>query len=924
MPTIIVDGESYEVDANDNLLEALLALGKDVPYFCWHPSMGSIGSCRQCAVIQYRDEEDTQGRIVMSCMTPVTDGAILSVDADNAKEFRSSVIENLMTNHPHDCPVCEEGGECQLQDMTVMAGHNVREFKGLKTTHKNQYLGPLISHEMNRCIACYRCVRYYNDYAGGKDLSAFASRSRVFFGRHEDGVLESEFAGNLVEVCPTGVFTDKPLSQHYTRKWDLQSAPSICTGCSIGCNISASERYGELRRIHNRYNADINGYFLCDRGRFGGSYVNNEGRIPACGEKNPEGLYVPTSKAQALDKIATLLTANSSSSSVVGIGSPRASLESNHLLKKLVGADNYYTGMSSAEDQIVNAILSIQQAGGCSMPTLKEVEEADAVLVLGEDITNTSARLALSLRQMVRNRSKEMAEAIQIPLWNDAAVRKVAQNEKSPLMLLTSAQDKLQDVSTLTHSFSPEDIARLGFAIANMISGEYKAPGDLTDEEAAIARSVADTLADAKNPVIISGSGCLSQAIVEAAANVAWALNSADRESGLIYCVPECNTMGVAMMQNGNTNDLDQLITGSNDIEVAIVMENDLFRRASADKVQGFLARVKNLVVMEQMDNPTASASDLVLPAAAFSETEATLVNYEGRAQRSFAAYLPKGDIQGSWQWLIDLASQTESAGFEDLDGFDAVTADVAAAYANLAKVTEAAPTADYRSAAGQKIPRMTHRASGRTAMLADVTMHEPKQPVDETSALAFTMEGASVTKPGDIPASMRPHIWSPGWNSNQAIVKFQNANEAVQGVRMITPTEASAGLRERHASIPAKAQDQGDGFRLVPGYHLFGSEELSACSDSISQLVPAAHVSINSEDAGKLGVASHDGLQAEIAGEQVQMEVIINDSVAKGCAVYSYGIDSAKGLVNAERAVFKKAENWESARPSNLIKSDR
>jgi NADH-quinone oxidoreductase subunit G len=420
----------------------------------------------------------------------------------------------------------------------------------------------------------------------------------------------------------------------------------------------------------------------------------------------------------------------------------------------------------------------------------------------------------------------------------------------------------------------------------------------------------------------------MSQSVVEAAANVAWALNGADRQSGLIYCVPECNTMGVAMMQDGNTNELDQLFTGSDDIDVAIVVENDLFRRASADKVQGFLGRVKNLVVIDQLDNPTASASDLVLPAAAFSETEATLVNYEGRAQRSFAAYLPKGDIQGSWQWLIDLAAQTESAGFEDLDGFDAVTADVAAECANLAKVTEAAPTASYRSGAGQKIPRMTHRASGRTAMLADVTMHEPKQPVDETSALAFTMEGASVTKPGDIPASMRPHIWSPGWNSNQAIVKFQNvgedADEVVQGVRMIVPAEAPADLKVRHTSVPAKAQDQAGSLRLVPGYHLFGSEELSACSDAIAQLVPGPHISVNSEDAGTLGVASHDGLQTEIAGEQVQMEVIVNDSVAKGCAVYSYGIDSAKSLVNAERAVFKKAENWESARPSNLIKSDR
>ncbi|MEX1237874.1 MAG: 2Fe-2S iron-sulfur cluster-binding protein, partial [Pseudomonadales bacterium] len=139
MPTVFVDGEPIVLETSDNLLEALLAKGVDLPYFCWHPAMGSVGACRQCAVVQFRDESDTQGRIVMSCMTPVTEGARFSVDADNARNFRTSVIENLMINHPHDCPVCEEGGECHLQDMTVMAGHRDRKYRGRKTTFRNQY-----------------------------------------------------------------------------------------------------------------------------------------------------------------------------------------------------------------------------------------------------------------------------------------------------------------------------------------------------------------------------------------------------------------------------------------------------------------------------------------------------------------------------------------------------------------------------------------------------------------------------------------------------------------------------------------------------------------------------------------------------------------------------------------------------------------
>jgi NADH-quinone oxidoreductase subunit G len=145
MATIHVDGKEYEVNGADNLLEACLSLGLDIPYFCWHPALGSVGACRQCAVKQYQNAEDTRGRLVMSCMTPASDGTFISIDDEEAKQFRESVVEWLMTNHPHDCPVCEEGGNCHLQDMTVMTGHSFRRYRFTKRTHRNQDLGPFIS-----------------------------------------------------------------------------------------------------------------------------------------------------------------------------------------------------------------------------------------------------------------------------------------------------------------------------------------------------------------------------------------------------------------------------------------------------------------------------------------------------------------------------------------------------------------------------------------------------------------------------------------------------------------------------------------------------------------------------------------------------------------------------------------------------------
>ena len=436
MPTIYIDNKACQVEEGTNLLQAALGLGLDLPYFCWHPAMGSVGACRQCAVVQYQDEDDTKGRIVMGCMTPASDGARFSLSADDASEFRQNIVESLMLNHPHDCPVCAEGGECHLQDMTVMVGHRDRRYRGRKNTHRNQYLGPFISHEMNRCITCYRCTRYYQDYAGGTDLSAQAARNHIYFGRHQEGVLESEFAGNLVEVCPTGVFTDKALVAEYTRKWDLQSAPSVCTGCGLGCNIMPGERYGKLKRIHNRYNYQVNGYFLCDRGRFGGGFVNSDKRLSFAGRRTEAGSY------DAIDKEAALELAASwcgEGASVAAIGSPRASLETNYLLRRLVGTENFCTGMSDTEGHLVGEIRDLLRTTAARLPSMRDVESADAVLVLGEDVTNTSPRLALSLRQSVRNRALELADDMHLPHWQDAAVRNLAQDELSPMYIAAVA-----------------------------------------------------------------------------------------------------------------------------------------------------------------------------------------------------------------------------------------------------------------------------------------------------------------------------------------------------------------------------------------------------------------------------------------------------------------------------------------------------
>jgi NADH-quinone oxidoreductase subunit G len=606
MATIHVDGKQYAVDGADNLLQACLSLGLDIPYFCWHPALGSVGACRQCAVKAYRDENDTTGRIVMSCMTPASDGTYISIADDEAKLFREAVVEFMMTNHPHDCPVCEEGGHCHLQDMTVMTGHHSREYRFEKRTHLNQDLGPFIGHEMNRCIACYRCVRYYGDYAGGTDLGVYGTAANVYFGRPQDGTLESEFSGNLTEVCPTGVFTDKTHSERYNRKWDMQSAPSICTGCAVGCNVSPGERYGEIRRIENRYNGEINGYFLCDRGRFGYGYTNRKDR--------PRQPFVGSREVSAEAALKELPALLKQSGKLIGIGSPRASLESNFALRELVGAANFHDGVSALDRASNQRVLEVLSQGPVAAATIREIETADAVFILGEDLTSTAPRLALAVRQAGRGKARELGKEKKVAEWQVIALADLVQRDKHPVFIAAADSTRLDDIAAETFRATPEDIARLGHAVAQRLDPTAPAVAGLDDATAALADRIAATLAAAKRPLVMSGAGTGSVAVIEAAANIAWALKARNNDTLLSLSVAEANSIGLSMLGAAPLQQaLEQLSSGAAD--TVVVLENDLYRRAPKALVDAALSKARQVIVIDHQATATVDKATVVATA---------------------------------------------------------------------------------------------------------------------------------------------------------------------------------------------------------------------------------------------------------------------------------------------------------------------
>ncbi|MCA1176066.1 MULTISPECIES: NADH-quinone oxidoreductase subunit NuoG [unclassified Pantoea] len=879
MATIHVDGKEYDVNGADNLLQACLSLGLDIPYFCWHPALGSVGACRQCAVKQFQNAEDTRGRLVMSCMTPASDGTFISIDDGEAKEFRESVVEWLMTNHPHDCPVCEEGGNCHLQDMTVMTGHSFRRYRFTKRTHQNQDLGPFISHEMNRCIACYRCVRYYKDYADGKDLGVYGAHDNVYFGRPEDGTLESEFSGNLVEICPTGVFTDKTHSERYNRKWDMQFAPSICQQCSVGCNTSPGERYGELRRIENRYNGTVNHYFLCDRGRFGYGYVNLKDRPRHPVQKRGND-WVSLNAEQAVNAAADVLR---QAKRVIGIGSPRASIESNFALRELVGAENFSTGMPAAEQARVELMLKVLQEGGIYTPSLREMESYDAVLVLGEDLTQVGARVALSVRQAVKGKAREMAAAQKVADWQIAAILNIGQHAKHPLFVTNVDETRLDDIAAWSYRAPVEDQARLGFAIANALDETAPAVNGFDSKLNGKLDVVVQALAGAKKPLIISGTHSGSIAMIEAAANVAKALKGRGADVGITFLAGAANSFGLGLM-GGHSLDsaLEQLDKG--EAEALVVLENDLYRHAPKATVDAALHNTAHVIVVDHQRTATLEKAGLVLSTASFAESDGTSINQEGRAQRFFQVYDPAYYDNSivmleSWRWLHSLHSTVESRQI-DWTLLDHVIDATVAALPQLKGIKDAAPDASFRIR-GQKLARSPHRNSGRTAMRANISVHEPRQPQDNDTMFAFSMEGNN--QPG-APRSQIPFAWAPGWNSPQAWNKFQaevggKLKFGDPGVRLF---ETGEGSLPWFTTVP-ESFVEGSQYRVAPYYQLFGSEEMTQRSPTFQKRMSPATLVINPADAEKLGVNNGSAVELVCAGETLRLPVRFSTSLQAG-----------------------------------------
>lgn len=591
------------------------------------------------------------------------------------------------------------------------------------------------------------------------------------------------------------------------------------------------------------------------------------------------------------------------SKKVIGIGSPRASIESNFALRELVGADNFYTGIAKGEQARLQMMLKVLREGGIHTPSLRDIESYDAVLVLGEDITQTGARVALAVRQAVKGKAREMAAAQKVADWQIAAILNIGQRAKHPLFVTNVDDTRLDDIAAWTYRAPVEDQARLGFAIAHALDDSAPAVDGLSQDLQGKVDVIVQALAGAKKPLIISGTNAGSMEIIQAAANVAKALKGRGADVGVTMVARAVNSVGLGMIGGGSLEEaLDELESGAAD--AVIVLENDLHRHASAARVDAALAKAPLVMVVDHQRTAIMDKAHLVLSAASFAESDGTVVNNEGRAQRFFQVYDPayydaKTVMLESWRWLHSLHSTVNNRQV-DWTQLDHVIDAAIAALPQLAGIKDAAPDATFRIR-GQKLAREPHRYSGRTAMRANISVHEPRQPQDKDTMFAFSMEGNNQPS---APRSQIPFAWAPGWNSPQAWNKFQDEvggklRHGDPGVRLF---EASASGLEYFTAVPASFQAEEGKWRIAPYYHLFGSDELSQRAPVFQSRMPEPYIKLNPADAAKLGVNPGAMLSFSVEGQTLRLPLVISEGLTAGQVGLPMGMPGIAPVLTGSR----------------------
>src|SRR4051812_49190890 len=410
---LTINGQDFEVDKGARLIDVCREKGFGIPSFCYYKDLALQASCRMCLV-----RIEKMPKLQTSCTITVTDGMIVTTQSEEIEKAQRGMNEFLLANHPLDCPVCDRGGECELQEMTFDWGGLEERFTEKKNYHPEKYLSPIVANDPQRCILCKRCTRVCDEWMGEDAIEAGGRGAHTVIGNY-GGWLDCSQCGNCIEVCPTGTLLDATY-RHQTRPWELAQTISTCTFCSDGCQMSLGSRSGELMRIvaRDRYVNGPNGEFLCIKGRFGHPFVNHEDRIktPLIRYKKG-GKLIPATWDEAITVVANRLQGIRDShggQSIGVIGSPRLTNEALHVLRRFAGEVAQTDRVAGADAFSLQPFFDNLTG---QLATHKDIRHAAAIILIGGEPEELQPFTGKQIRQAVRNGGAKLT------IFNDTPIR---------------------------------------------------------------------------------------------------------------------------------------------------------------------------------------------------------------------------------------------------------------------------------------------------------------------------------------------------------------------------------------------------------------------------------------------------------------------------------------------------------------------
>ena len=631
MVEIEIDGKKVEVEAGSMVMDAANKIGTYIPHFCYHKKLSIAANCRMCLV-----EVEKAPKPLPACATPVTPGMIVRSHSEKAVQAQKGVMEFLLINHPLDCPICDQGGECQLQDLAVGYGESTSRYAEEKRVVVPKDVGPLISmQEMSRCIHCTRCVRFGQEVAGVMEFGMLGRGEHAEITSFVGKTVDSELSGNMIDLCPVGALTSKPF-RYSARTWELSRRKSVSPHDGLGANLTVQVKAGKVMRVLPLENDDVNECWISDKDRFAYEGLNSEDRLTSPMIKQ-DGKWQETDWQTALEYVAHGLRNikhEHGADAIAALATPSSTLEELSLLQKLVrGMDSnnvdFRLRQAAPLDAAVTPWLGM---------SINEFAGLKRAFVIGSFLRKDHPLLAARLR---------------------AAVKQGA----SVSILHATDDDLLMPVANKMIKAPSDWLAALSEVVAAVAQAKgVAAPAGFDNVQvSAEAKQIAASLLSGEPKAVLLGNAVLQHpqaAQLHAAAQ--WIAQNTDAKFG--FLTEAANSVG-GYIAGANGVDAAQIFAQPRKAFLLLNAEPEL-DTYNPQAARRALEQAEMVVVMSPFKHG-ADYADVLLPTAPFSETSGTFVNCEGRAQSFNGTVKPLGDTRPAWKVLRVLGNLTGLQGFD-------------------------------------------------------------------------------------------------------------------------------------------------------------------------------------------------------------------------------------------------------------------